>query len=223
MANVSSLNPFSCKIQIFKARVSFVFLRNFENLQLFFTGEPWPWRPWTWSPQGVFEGELSFKKMSAGGRLCTLQENPHFWVLTIKVRPPDVPIIRKIFNCNPISKTLVFTPFWVITSFRQLWCSPLFESTADGYNFQLHLLIHSECDEFKAFTGLIHWIPWDKSTKQRLLLLTVCNLDLTAAQPILWMLISTPPKNIRERWQVKWGLELARFRRERRIEPSTDP
>ncbi len=27
--------------------------------------------------------------MSAGGRLCTLQEYPHFWVPTIKVRPPD--------------------------------------------------------------------------------------------------------------------------------------
>jgi hypothetical protein len=27
--------------------------------------------------------------MSAGGRLCTLQENPHFWAQTIKVRPPD--------------------------------------------------------------------------------------------------------------------------------------
>ncbi len=34
-------------------------------------------------------GELSFKKMSAGGRLYTLQENPHFWVPTFKVRPPD--------------------------------------------------------------------------------------------------------------------------------------
>jgi hypothetical protein len=39
--------------------------------------------------RGVFEGKLSFKKMSAGGRLCTLQETPHFWVPTIKVRPPD--------------------------------------------------------------------------------------------------------------------------------------
>jgi hypothetical protein len=38
---------------------------------------------------GVFGGKLSFKKMSAGGRLCTSQENPHVWVLTIKVRPPD--------------------------------------------------------------------------------------------------------------------------------------
>ncbi len=27
--------------------------------------------------------------MSAGDRLCTLQENPHFWVPTIEVRPPD--------------------------------------------------------------------------------------------------------------------------------------
>jgi hypothetical protein len=33
-------------------------------------------------------------KMSAGGRLCTLQENLHFWVLTIKVRPPDGILVR---------------------------------------------------------------------------------------------------------------------------------
>jgi hypothetical protein len=37
----------------------------------------------------VFGGKLSLKKMSAGGRLCTLQENPNFWVPKIKVRPPD--------------------------------------------------------------------------------------------------------------------------------------
>ncbi len=54
--NLSSLNPFSCKIQIFKVtlKVSYV-LRNFENLQRFFTGEPWPW-----CPQWVFGGKLSF-------------------------------------------------------------------------------------------------------------------------------------------------------------------
>jgi hypothetical protein len=39
--------------------------------------------------RGIFRGELSFKKMSAGDRLCTLQESPHFWDPTIKVRPPD--------------------------------------------------------------------------------------------------------------------------------------
>ncbi len=39
--------------------------------------------------KGVLRGMLSFKKMSTGGRLCTLQENPHFWVPMIKVRPPD--------------------------------------------------------------------------------------------------------------------------------------
>ncbi len=39
--------------------------------------------------RGVFGGKLSFKKMSAEGRLCTSQENPHFWVPTIKVRQPD--------------------------------------------------------------------------------------------------------------------------------------
>jgi hypothetical protein len=38
----------------------------------------------------------SFKKMSAGGRLCTLQENPHFWVQTIKVRPPDGTYLREL-------------------------------------------------------------------------------------------------------------------------------
>ncbi len=64
--------------------------QNIENHQRFFTGEPWPWRPWTWCPQGgVFGGGPSFKNMSAGGRLCTFQENPHFWVPTLKVRPLD--------------------------------------------------------------------------------------------------------------------------------------
>ncbi len=38
---------------------------------------------------GGFRGKLLFKKMSGGGRLCTLQENPHFWVPTIKVKQPD--------------------------------------------------------------------------------------------------------------------------------------
>ncbi len=37
----------------------------------------------------VLGGKLSLKKVSAGGRLCTLQANPHFWVPVIKVRPPD--------------------------------------------------------------------------------------------------------------------------------------
>ncbi len=32
---------------------------------------------------------VSFKKMSAWGRLFILQENGQFWVPTIKVRPPD--------------------------------------------------------------------------------------------------------------------------------------
>jgi hypothetical protein len=41
------------------------------------------------SAEGFLGGKLSFKKMSAGGSLCTLQENPYFWVPTIKVRPPD--------------------------------------------------------------------------------------------------------------------------------------
>ncbi len=36
---------------------SFVFFTKLWNLQRFFTGEPWPWRPWTWCPQGVFGGQ----------------------------------------------------------------------------------------------------------------------------------------------------------------------
>ncbi len=44
---------------------------------------------------GVFEGKLSFKNMSAGGRLCTLLENPHFWVQMIKGRPPDGILMTK--------------------------------------------------------------------------------------------------------------------------------
>jgi hypothetical protein len=41
------------------------------------------------SAVGFSGGKRSFKNMSAGGKLCTLQENGHFWVPTIKVRPPD--------------------------------------------------------------------------------------------------------------------------------------
>ncbi len=41
------------------------------------------------STGGVFGGKLSFKKMSSGGRICTLQENPNFWVPMLKVRTPD--------------------------------------------------------------------------------------------------------------------------------------
>ncbi len=47
--------------------------------------------------------------MSAGGRLCTLQENPHFWVPTIKVRPPDGNLSTKknLFHQN----LLLFSEF----------------------------------------------------------------------------------------------------------------
>jgi hypothetical protein len=38
------------------------------------------------SAGGFFGGKLSFKKMSAGGRLCTLQENPLFRVPAIKLK-----------------------------------------------------------------------------------------------------------------------------------------
>ncbi len=48
---------------------------------------------------GGFGGKLSFKKISAEGRLCTLQENPHFWVSMIKVRPPDGTLPTPGFFC----------------------------------------------------------------------------------------------------------------------------
>ncbi len=41
------------------------------------------------SAGGFSGGKLSFKKMSAGGCLCTLQENPRVLVPMIKVRPLD--------------------------------------------------------------------------------------------------------------------------------------
>jgi hypothetical protein len=39
---------------------------------------------------GAFRGKLSFRKMSAGGRLCTFDGKPQFWVPMLKVRPPEV-------------------------------------------------------------------------------------------------------------------------------------
>jgi hypothetical protein len=45
--NLSSSNPFSCKIHIFKVTlIVLYFLQKFENLQQFFMGEQWPWQGW---------------------------------------------------------------------------------------------------------------------------------------------------------------------------------
>jgi hypothetical protein len=89
--NVSSLNPFSCKIQIFKVRVkvSYFFTKLCKSSAIFH-GRTMAMAAMNMMSAGEFLGaELLFKKMSAGGRLCNLQENPPFWVQTIKVRPPD--------------------------------------------------------------------------------------------------------------------------------------
>jgi hypothetical protein len=59
---------------------------------------------------GVFGVKLSFKKMSAGGRLCTYQENPHFWVPSIKVGPPDG------------SSTFVFLEAFIDPSLQATFC-----------------------------------------------------------------------------------------------------
>jgi hypothetical protein len=88
--NVSSLNQFSCKTQICKVRVKVSYF-FYETLKIFndFSRENHGHGGHERGVhRGIFGGKLSFKKMSAGGRLCTLQENPHFCV-TIKVTPPD--------------------------------------------------------------------------------------------------------------------------------------
>ncbi len=72
-----------------RVKVSYFFLQNFENYQRFFTGEPCHGGHEHGVCRGVFEGKLSFNRISAGIRLCTSPENPYFWVPTIKVRPPD--------------------------------------------------------------------------------------------------------------------------------------
>jgi hypothetical protein len=88
---VSFLNPFSCKIQIFKVRVKVSYF-FYETLKMFndFSRENHGHGGHEHGVRRrVFGVKLLFKKMSAGGRLCTLQENPHFWVPRIKVRTPD--------------------------------------------------------------------------------------------------------------------------------------
>ncbi len=90
--NVSSLNPFSCTIPIFEVRVKVSYFKktNLWKSLTIFHGKAMAMTAMNMvSAGGFLGGKFSFKKMSAGGRLCTLQENPHFWVLTIKVRPPD--------------------------------------------------------------------------------------------------------------------------------------
>ncbi len=67
--------------------------------------------------KGVFGGKLSFKKMSAGGRLYTLPENPQFWFPTIKVRPPGgspklyASRFRTNFMYQPHSVSRSYVPF----------------------------------------------------------------------------------------------------------------
>ncbi len=63
--------------------------------------------------RGVFGDKLSFKQMSARGRLCTLQENTHFWVPTIKVRPPDGNIggLVGFINCQTESMLKIIAGF----------------------------------------------------------------------------------------------------------------
>jgi hypothetical protein len=77
-------------------------------------------------PQGGFGGKLSFKKMSAGGRLCTLQENPDFLVPTIKVRQPDS--IIDLFSEYDISDFFVFVQWKITLSCRVVQIQRKFSS-----------------------------------------------------------------------------------------------
>ncbi len=52
------------------------------------------------SAGAVFGGKLSFKKMSAGGRLCTLQETPNFGSQRSKLDHLTVCIYRLITYAN---------------------------------------------------------------------------------------------------------------------------
>jgi hypothetical protein len=104
---VSSLNPFPCKIQIFKVRVKVSYF--YKTLKIFndFSRENHGHGGHEHGVhRGVFGGELSFKKMSAGVRHCTLQETPHFWVSAVEVRPPD-----GISQMAFASKSLTINPY----------------------------------------------------------------------------------------------------------------
>jgi hypothetical protein len=88
--NVSSLNLFSCKIQIFKVRVKVSYF--YKTLKIFndFSRENHGHGGHEHGVhRGVFGGKLSFKKMSAGVASVLCKKTPHFWAPTIKVRPPD--------------------------------------------------------------------------------------------------------------------------------------
>ncbi len=89
--------------------------------------------------RGVFGGKLLFKKMSAGGRLFTLQENPHFWVPTFKVRPPD--------------DTLIAGTLWCDTAQRRV--NPRFTSLRICNNARSHTYMRRVC----CGIGLSHARP----------------------------------------------------------------
>ncbi len=87
---MSSLIPFSCKIQILRVRVKVSYF--YKTLKIFddFSRENHGHGGHEHGVRRGFSGEsFHLRRCPQGGRLCSLQENPHFWVPTIKVRPPD--------------------------------------------------------------------------------------------------------------------------------------
>jgi hypothetical protein len=62
------------------------------------------------SAEGLSGVSFHVRRCPQGGRLCTLQENPHFLVPTIKVRPPDgMQNLREL----QLSSVRLLVPFWL--------------------------------------------------------------------------------------------------------------
>jgi hypothetical protein len=67
---------------IFKVKVKVLYfcLQNFDNLSPIFHKSTMAMAAMNMVTAGRFSGgKISFKKLSAGGRLCTLQEKPPIW------------------------------------------------------------------------------------------------------------------------------------------------
>jgi hypothetical protein len=85
LSNKTNLTHFLARYRLFKVRVKVSYFYESSEILEDFSRQN---HGHGGHENGVHRG-LSLKKMYAGGRLCTLQENLHFRVPVIKVRPPD--------------------------------------------------------------------------------------------------------------------------------------
>jgi hypothetical protein len=95
---VSSLNPFSCKIQIFKVKVSSFFLRNFENLQRFFTGEPWPFGHEHGVRRGFSEVNFYLRRCPQGVASVLCKKTPIFGSRRSKLDHLTIHWLQELFD-----------------------------------------------------------------------------------------------------------------------------